>query len=83
MEHTPRPPQNTICPMGVFMTASEANHERVLSLIREEDRLLLAHAITEDIKGPAAKRGKPLSIIVEPSRPGNFPLTFASPTSGA
>jgi hypothetical protein len=36
MEHTLRAMRITIAPMGVFMTASEANRQRVLTLLLAE-----------------------------------------------
>jgi len=44
--------------MGVLMTASESNHQRVLDLIFAEDEQMLAYAITEDKKSPAVMRGE-------------------------
>jgi hypothetical protein len=36
MEHTLRAMRITVAPMGVFMTASEANRQRVLTLLLAE-----------------------------------------------
>ena len=36
MEHTLRKMRTTVAPMGVFMTASEANRQRVLTLLLAE-----------------------------------------------
>jgi hypothetical protein len=46
--------------MGVFMTASEANRQRVLTLLLVEDEQMCAQFNTLDIERPAVKRGKPL-----------------------
>jgi len=45
---------------GVFMTASEANRQRVLTLLLVEDEKMCAQFNTLDIESPAAKGGKPL-----------------------
>jgi hypothetical protein len=44
--------------MGVFMTASEANRQRVLKLLIVEDKQMCAFN-TLDNESPAVKRGKP------------------------
>jgi hypothetical protein len=51
--------------IGVFMTASEANHQRVLTLLHIEKLVQIEEAeaaarfLPTDKKGPAFKRGKP------------------------
>jgi hypothetical protein len=44
MEHTSRAMQITIHSMGAFMTASEANRQRVLTLLLVEDEQMLGLA---------------------------------------
>ena len=45
--------------MGVFMTASEANRQRVLRLLRFEREQMWAQFTTVDKESPAVRRGKP------------------------
>ena len=45
--------------MGVFMTASEANRQRVLRLLRFERDQMWAQFTSVDKESPAVKRGKP------------------------
>ena len=45
--------------MGVFMTASEANRERVFTLLRVENEQMYAQSNALDNGIPAGKRGKP------------------------
>ena len=59
MEHTLRPQADYIPSMGVFMTASEANRQRVLRLLRFEREQMWAQFTTVDKESPAVKRGKP------------------------
>jgi hypothetical protein len=79
MEHTPQPTQTTIHSTGVRMTASEANHRRVLALILAEEINTFQQVWYElDKKVPAVRRGKPrmsearpLSISSTSLRRGN------------
>jgi hypothetical protein len=60
MEHTPQPTRTTIHSMGVRMTASEANHQRVVALILAEEIQAFQQVWHElDKKDPAVRRGKP------------------------
>ena len=60
MEHTPQPTQNTIHSMGVRMTASESNHQRVLALILAEEIQAFQQDWYEvDMSVSAVRRGKP------------------------
>jgi hypothetical protein len=60
MEHTPQPTQNTIHSMGVRMTASESNHQRVLALILAEEIQAFQQDWYEvDMNVSAVRRGKP------------------------
>lgn len=69
--------------MGVFMTASEANYQRVLTLLRIEklDRIENAEAaarfLSKAKKSLAFRRGKPGSVIVEPSQIESFQSTLS------
>jgi len=67
MEHTPQPTETTIHPMGVCMTASEANHQRVLALIlAEETQMCQQFEYEFDKEVPAVRRGKPPMSEVTP-----------------
>jgi len=67
MEHTPQPTQNTIQSMGAPMTASEANHQRVLALIlAEEIQTFLQDWYELDKNVSAMRRGKPPMAEVRP-----------------
>jgi len=58
MEQTSRPRRITLR-MGVFMTASEANRERVFRLLIVEREQMRAQFPPEDKESPAMKRSKP------------------------
>ena len=51
MEHTLRAMRITVAPMGVFMTASEANRQRVLTLLLAE-REQMCTSVWAVIDGP-------------------------------
>src|ERR1035437_910110 len=51
MEHTLRATRITVAPMGVFMTASEANRQRVLTLLLAE-REQMCTSVWAVIDGP-------------------------------
>ena len=53
---------------GVFMTASEANRQRVLTLLAIEREQICAQFITIDKKSPAVQQGRPCKVIFEPSQ---------------
>jgi hypothetical protein len=59
MEHTSRTLRITIFSMGVFMTASEANRQRVLALLLVEDGPIPQQFSSTDKNIPAILRGKP------------------------
>jgi hypothetical protein len=59
MEHTSRSRRITLLQMGVFMTASEANRQRVFRLLLVEREQMRAQFTTVDKGSPAVKRGKP------------------------
>jgi hypothetical protein len=62
--------------MGVFMTASEANRQRVLALILVEDGPVLDQFSPTDIKSPAmARRKPPMSEARQPWASGLFDTT--------
>jgi hypothetical protein len=56
--------------MGAFMTASEANYQRVLTLLLVEEEQMRARDSALEREGPAARRGK-----LAMSRPG--PLSIS------
>jgi hypothetical protein len=58
MEHTLRPMRITFASMGVFMTASEANHQRVLTLLRVEPELMCVEFMNFRRESPAMNRGE-------------------------
>jgi hypothetical protein len=51
MEHTLRAMRITVAPMGVFMTASEANRQRVLTLLLAEHEQMCT-SVWAVIEGP-------------------------------
>jgi hypothetical protein len=72
MEHSSLPAQTTIHSTGVRMTASEANHQRVLALILAEE-IQMFHQVCFDLdkKLPGGRRGKPPMSEAKPiSIPG-------------
>jgi len=73
MKHTPRSRRITFASMGVFMTAGEANRQRVFRLLRFEREQMWAQSTTVDIESPAVKRGKP--PISENSEPACWTQT--------
>lgn len=76
MGHTSTTLRITIRCMGVFMTASEANRQRVLALILAEDGPMQDHFSSSDIKSPAMMRGKPpMSETRQPWTSGRFDTT--------
>jgi hypothetical protein len=60
MEHTLRLSRINIRPMGVFMTASQANRERVFALLRLENEQMYAQFNPMDNEISTWRRGKPL-----------------------
>jgi hypothetical protein len=58
MEHTLRLMRITITLMGVFMTASEANRQRVITLLRVEHEQLRAEFNSFYKECPAVNRGE-------------------------
>jgi hypothetical protein len=67
MEHTPQQTQTTFHSTGVRMTASEANHQRVLDLILAEEIQTFQQVWYElDKKVPAVRRGKPPMFEARP-----------------
>ena len=57
MEHTLRAMQISIAPMGVFMTASEANRQRVLALLlAESEQMCTSLRATTDYPMGGARR---------------------------
>ena len=61
------------------MTASEANHQRVLALLAHEYKLMCEEAKTIEIKAPANRRGG--LPLTSSDRRENFHPTSTSPTS--
>lgn len=49
------------------MTASEANRQRVLTLLHSLTEQVFAQRTTIEEKSPAVQRGRPQKVIVEPS----------------
>jgi hypothetical protein len=66
MEHTVRTMRITIASMGVFMTASEANRQRVLALLLFEDEQMCELVGTTDRGIPAVQRGPPMFETRQP-----------------
>jgi len=58
MEHTLRPMRITLDSMGAFMTASEANRQRVLTLLLIEHEQMCAQFDIAVQENPAVQRGK-------------------------
>jgi len=56
----------TIASMGVFMTASEANRQRVLALLLFEDEQMCELVGTTDRGIPAVQRGPPMFETRQP-----------------
>jgi hypothetical protein len=59
MEQTSRSRRIILLLTGVFMTASEANRQRVSKLVLVEREQMWGQFTTVDKKSPAVKRGKP------------------------
>jgi hypothetical protein len=72
MEHSSLPAQAIIHSTGVRMTASEANHQRVLALILAEE-IQMFHQVWFDLdkKSPGGRRGKP---PMSEARPSSIPV---------
>jgi hypothetical protein len=77
MEHTLRAMRITIASMGVFMTASEANRERVLTLLRFEREQMSAEFIDFSKEIPAINRGE--WFRTETSQPSIVERFLSSP----
>jgi hypothetical protein len=67
MEHTLRKKRVTICSIGVFMTASEANRQRVIALLLFEEEQMCAQFGAAVQEVTAVQRGK--SPIFETRQP--------------
>jgi hypothetical protein len=73
MEHTLRTMRITIAPMGVFMTASEANRQRVLTLLLAESEQMCTSvwALTD---GPVDGISR-VPVGWSPTFPQSHPIT--------
>ena len=59
MERTPQAMRITIHPMGVIVTASEANRQRVLALLVEDEQMLSQLWYDLNVRGLAKMRAVP------------------------
>jgi hypothetical protein len=81
MGHPEKTPRIIIRCMGVLMTASEANRQRVLALILLEDGPKLEQSSVTNKNSPTLLRGKPpMSEARQPWPSGRFdtPQSIAS-----